>query len=441
MRKVNINNSVITLLENEDIASYIESIYLSQEMVELSKQGKSFKGVKQDSSILAEFLVRYAIATGDLSSESISKISKKFLERQEDFAKLTLSKCNIKTGKAAKQILFEDVVIPEIVDVWAKKVGIKEPYKLKDQSKIASMVALQSQNNEFRTHSFNSAILEDVEKNGLDISKELFKDELQAFMPVGTQAYKSGVLNTCELSEASFGYASIVPERVKNILSSGHDDQQVDETRHEYLTRCIDENLANSNLSPLQKSKLKADSKKIIDFYYGHESASIAIIRQNNKINSTFRNCNPNMVSALSDFIRFPATQKMFNNLPADYRQKIKGLLTGRDANDAIKQLDMIFEEIRQNNPECGQIINNITSYVAGSVFCSKALNNFLQSTGTGFNIEGGRIDRNKFAIATYQDPAKMFSFYKSTQHKIQTKGPTHPYIHTQNCHDSQSEF
>ena len=106
MRMVKIDNTEITILQDEDIARYIKRIYASNEMRTLSKTGKSFDNVKHDSSLLAEFLVQYAISTGDLSSLSISKISKKFLERQEDFVKLTKSQCDIKTGKKAKQILF-----------------------------------------------------------------------------------------------------------------------------------------------------------------------------------------------------------------------------------------------------------------------------------------------------------------------------------------------
>ena len=91
MRIVNINGVDITFLQDEDIARYIKRIYASAEMRSFAQSGKSFDGVKGDTSMLAEFLVQYAISTGDLSGTSISKISKNFINRQADLKKLIMS--------------------------------------------------------------------------------------------------------------------------------------------------------------------------------------------------------------------------------------------------------------------------------------------------------------------------------------------------------------
>ena len=446
MRMVKIDNTEITILQDEDIARYIKRIYASNEMRTLSKTGKSFDNVKHDSSLLAEFLVQYAISTGDLSSLSISKISKKFLERQEDFVKLTKSQCDIKTGKKAKQILFEDIVLPEVTNTWAKRLDIKEPYKIKDLMQIAQVAGLQSNNNVFHTHSFNSAILDEVEENGLNISKELFKEELKAFAPIGNQPYKTGVLNTCELSNASFSYASIVPERVKNILSGNSgakEGQGEDETTKEFLTRCVKSNLdENTGLSSSQKNKMLSDSEKIIDFYYGHQSASIAIIKQNEQITTKKPNAENMLVGALSAFKSKPITSRMYMKLPLEYRQKLNGVLLNKNRTEAINDLDTIINQIRGQNPEYEGIVDNILSYIFGDAFCRVSLNNFMQSFGDGYDIEEGKIDRDKFAIATYQDPAKMFSYYKSAEHKAQTKGQPHQYIkNAQHIVDGQNEI
>lgn len=443
MRIFRINNTNITILKNEDIAGYIKKIYASEEMRKITTDGKSFDNVKNNSSMLSQFLVQYAISTGDLGAKSITNISKKFLQRNEDYIKLLNSNCEDKTGKSPKQVLFEDIVVPEITNYWSQKMGMREPLKISDLSKIASIVGLQCKNNKFRTHSFNTAILQEVEENGLDISKELFKDELKALMPIGNQPFKTGVLNTCELSDVSFGYASVVPERVKNILSDGsHKKQEIDETTKEYLTRCVDENLGKSpNLSFNQKEKIKKDSEKIIDFYYGHQSASIAVIKQNESIEANLPNYNINIAQSIGTYRTKPTTSRMFYKFPKEYKEELIEISKMRDSREIIAQLDDVINRFRLTNPEQEDSINDLISYAFGDAICRNALNNFLYINGNGYDIEGGKIDRSEFAIATYQDPAKMFSYYKSMQKKLQTNGPTRPYIkNIQQVLDSQSE-
>lgn len=419
MRTVKIDDINITLLQDEDIARYIKRIYASPEIKTLIQTGKSFDSVKNDSSMLAEFLVQYAIATGDLSSSSISKITKQFLSRQDDYIKLLRSQCDLNTGKSAKQILFEDIVMPTVIDRWEKELKLEHPLKLQDLSKVLSVVKLQSRNNVFHTHSFNSAILQEVEENGLDISKEFFKEELKQFQPIGNQPYKTGVLNTCELSSASFSYASVVPERVKNILSSDLLDerQQKNESVQQYLSRCVDKKLARlESLPEDEKKKLKLSSDKIIDFYYGHQSASIAVIKQTREVERSIPNLDNNIINAIGIYKTKPITSRMFFKLPKEQKMQINDIIKNPNAEDALKKIDEVLLQIKKEHPELEGDVDNLISYIFGSAFCGSALNNFLQSMGDGYDIEGGKIARDKFAIATYQDPAKMFSYYKSLQ-------------------------
>ena len=420
MQKININGNEITSLSHEDMADYIKRVYDAKEMKSLSQNGKSFDQIKQHSSMLAEFLVQYAIATGDLSDESISRIASNYLTNFGDYISFMRNNCTTETGKSAKHLFFEEVVMPELITTWADKLNIQKPISVVNLSKIASVIATQSQNNAFRTHSFNSAILPSVEENGLDISREMFKEDLKQFTPVGNQVYKTGALNTCELSQASFTYATIVPERVRNIMSGNcNRQQQEDETLAEHLSECVSSSLENNpNLTVDEKRKLKNDSEKIIQFYYGHTSASIAVIKQERKPVAAPANCDVSIMYALSTFLRCPQSRKISPKPSIEFKRQLEALAKEIKSQDILERLDTLLNETRQTSPETENFIQSLKKYIFGDCLCRQSLSHLLHSTADGFDIEGGKINRADFAIATYDDPAKVFSYERSQARK-----------------------
>ena len=366
--------------------------------------------------MLAEFLVQYAISTGDICEDSIIRISKNFIDKMSTYDHLQQSKVEDKTGKSSKEVLFENIVMPEIIQKWGTKLNLNRQLSLKDFSQILSAVSLQSQNNEFRTHSFNSAILPYVEQNGLDISRELFKEELEDFATVGCQPFKTGVLNTCELSQSTFGYASIVPERIRNTFTFGdlHLSKQENETLASYLKRNVDVKLEKNNiLDDSRKLEMRTNAYKIIDFYYGHTLASVAVIKEKKALITQPLESRNSMLSALSTFLNKPETQKIFMKLTQSCREQLITLSRSRDPH-AIEKLDEVFDNARTESLEQEQIIQQIKSFICGYALCRRGLNNFTQSLGTGYDVAGGKIDRSQFAIATYDDPYKLHSLYKS---------------------------
>lgn len=67
---------------------------------------------------------------------------------------------------------------------------------LEDRVKIQEYVYIRNRNNSFYTHCFPGALLEEVSTNGLDISRELFKDEYKILATCFETPYKTGELNS-----------------------------------------------------------------------------------------------------------------------------------------------------------------------------------------------------------------------------------------------------
>ena len=95
-----------------------------------------------------------------------------------------------------------------------------------------------------------------LKKEGLDISKEKFKEEYAILRNVGLfQPYQTGNLLFCELSKASFGYAQYAPERLiyslgGNIALMMSNTQLMSILRNRFKVVC---NLKIYQLSNIQK--------------------------------------------------------------------------------------------------------------------------------------------------------------------------------------------
>lgn len=415
MGSVQIKNKKITLLSNEDMAGFIHRMYRTIDVKSIMRLSRSAADVRVYTAELSEFLVQYAISTGDISNNAICKISQKFIQNIQRHDELN-SNVQYNMGRMAKEILFEEIVMPEIIQYWGDKLQLNHKLSLKDVAQIIDAVYLQSKNNVFHTHSFNYAILPEVKQYGLDISREKFKPELLRFAPAGRQVYQTGVLNTCELSDTTFGYASIVPERVKNTFWEPGIEQRDGEKLSDYLMRCVDHKLANLDATYSEKCIMKNDAYKIIDFYYGHTKASIAVIRQDKGIVEKDVNVAEWMASAIFSFVHYPHTNEIFSTLSKGNREQIKGI-KGTEP-DALELLEKALNDAGREGDKQKMAVSKIKEYLCGYCMCRYALNNFTRSMGDGYVIREGKIDRSKFAIATYEDPYKLYPFYKSRENK-----------------------
>ena len=406
MEKIKACDYLITKFSKEDIASFIEMIYKNEMFTKYIESISNFDKAKSVSARLAEFILQYTISTGKLDDQTINEIVSRFKEHYDDVCKNHDYK-NSKTS--IKEELFQETVEPLIFDQLCKELGFTIPLSMSDSIKVLKVIKLSSHNNKFLTHSFNSAFLDDYLKNGIKLNN-VFSNEVSNYIKLsgGNQPYKMGVLCTIELSESSFSYADIVPESIRNIYSNGKIKDG--ESMQEYLLRSVQTKVGDLKCSDGEKVKIIADSEKVIDFYYGHNSNSIAVIDNNNGIIS---NDDIQYFTIINSMLNFIYEYKRKTNKEERIDdEKIKNLETllrseiRNASEDSVKRIDLLLEEIR-GIKSGDKFVKEIKSYAICNYTCTSCLCNFEQSFGDGYEVEGGFLPRDKFAVATYESPVK----------------------------------
>ena len=250
---------VFKKISKEELASYIELFSKNNSFKEAVIE-ETYSATKTNCDMLSDFLVRYAISTGDLSLQSIENISKDFAEKnremnkeRENISLLEIQKQDEK--RTRKNRLFDSVVSERIIESYATQFGIKTPISSHNIAKIINAIAIQNGLCKFHTHSFAGALYDDVSKNGLDISREYFNEEFKSLNKLTNSPYKIGKLCYCELSQASFDYLHMSPERLWMALAGG-EKQHNGETKKEFAVRLLLQKLENSSLANEEKRKI-----------------------------------------------------------------------------------------------------------------------------------------------------------------------------------------
>lgn len=266
---------------------------------------------------LFNWFAKYYISTGDNSIEGVNKIIKlckdyyiegKISNPDNAYMEIILNKV----------LSDEKIINPTIIDKY----------------NAVKKIELRNANNSFYTHCFPGALIENIRTEGLDSSKELFKNELSILEKYNKTSYKKGMICYTFLSELGLSYSATgVPERI-NYAIGMLKDRQEGETKKEQYTRSFLENIEKINISPEEKKELIEAGQKIIDFYCSDKRVGIALFKENtygvsSKI--TFSTCLSNM----------------------DYSDKL--ILIQTILGEKIKK---VFEEL-DSNPEIGLIHYN----------------------------------------------------------------------------------
>lgn len=403
----------IDIFDAREMAGYIDKIFSNKGVRDLIISAKSIQAGKECYTVLGEFLTNYATATGDFSSEGIESVvssikqSRYILEEKQQY------KAGV-VEENPKVRLFKASVLPMIVEHWRKKLGKDENLSLNDMAEIANALTFQCSNNKFRTHSFNGALLENVEKNGLDIRREMFREEYQTLSKISKSPYKTGELMFCELSAVSFGYATRSPERLWMTINKHDLKQKDDETIREFARRNVESIMQNEedNLTEDEVRKVAEDANKIINFYYVDSKCCISLIKQ--KVDVPYRDSNG---PAISNLINLPS--RVTFNLSEEDRARCKACRLLPNA-ERLDKFDELLPDLKERYPKLRAEIEKVETAACQEILLRYGLNNFMyEGYSDGYKVESGRVAFDDLAIATFENPIDM---YATNQKRIQAE-------------------
>lgn len=372
-------------ISNEEMASYLNLAYNSENFIKIVSSAKNEGNATLYFQKLGNAIAKYYISTGDNTLEGINAVCNLFMQSYLNGT-------------------FDDKFMELIISKCAKDIGIEKTPTIGEKTTIVNLVATRNINNQFYTHCFPGALYNTVKQNGLDISNEMFKEELGLLEKYFKTGFKTGKLCYCELSEASLSYANqSVPERVKFAL--GGNILFAKETKHESFLFSLRNNL----IQLVQVGKLRKDDfntvymagKKLIDFYCQSENSAIAVFRNNRPTREN---------NSLKLFNGFLVDSSIRNTLFANKLQKIL-MACQNNPNNMAKILDEGLEELEKIFPEFKQLAEKVLNNELIFQMKIRAVANFMHGGyADGYEIESGKLLPTEFAITVCPCPIDMWN-------------------------------
>lgn len=371
-------------ISNEMLASYLTTVYQNENVRKIISSAQSEGGASSYFQKLGNALAKYYISTGDNTLEGINNVCNLFIQTYMN-----------KT--------FDDQFMEMIIDKCAEDMGIARKPTIGEKAAIVNLVANRNFNNSFCTHCFPGALYPEVAQNGLDISNEMFKEELSLLEKYFKTGFKTGKLCYCELSEASLSYATQnVPERVKFALGSGilfTKDNKVDSFLFSFRNNLI-RLVENGSLSKNDYYKVFEAGKKLIEFYCANEQSAIAIFRNDRR--------------------RQDYSISLFDNysLDATFRgtfveQKILEII--KKCQDAPNRMSTIIDEglseLESISPKLKEIAEGILNERLNYKMKNMAVKNYMHGGyADGHEVESGKLLPSEFAITVCPCPIDLWN-------------------------------
>lgn len=374
-------------ISNEEMAAYLNMIFNSSELNSTYCQNpKSADSIFQN---IGNILAKYYISTGDNSFESAKKILDAYLNHE------------------SSESFFQEYFMPKVEKKVAENLSINSnELSLEDRVKIQEYVHARNRNNSFYTHCFPGALLEEVSTNGLDISRELFKDEYKTLATCFRTSYKTGELNYCELSSASLSYATRgMPERVHYSIG-GVKKKSDSESLHDAYARSLDENLQREyeqgHIDEKTMERMRQAGTRIIDFY-AKGTSGIAVFRKNNQGKPEEGVLCKKLISDFSFFGR-----ELKGTCLEGIIDKAK-----KEANEnperAFEIYENMFKEIIQVYPDAREGISEFVNRALAYNMSHFAINNYMHGGfADGYYVDSGKMSPNEFAIVTFETPSEV---------------------------------
>ena len=413
----------IVSISADDMADFMSRAFSSDSVRKMLEEEDSLYHAEELFQKFGNVLQAYASATGDLHDDSIKSLAED-MQKHKDILRKPFD--NSKKLEA-EQIYFGKYVMPKIIDFHCKKNNISQPLTISDTLKVMAAVENNSKNNRFKTHSFNGSLLPEIKKNGLDISKEMFKEEYGVLASANMmQPYQKGNLLFCELSKASFGYALRAPERLVMSLSRYGHEQQNDQTTNSYLLEAIEKKLSeNENLSESDKQKVFAAGKKIVDFYFGeHNKSAIAFVKDAVSYEPVKPEKYAGLLASRFSTYRFSSQLTTFLNQSNDTElsEKYTSAVAEFRQNKNSAPILKIADDFERKYPD-SNLFRDETEIFKIKYMSEYGLNNFTYNgNADGYKIAGGKLSRDEFALAEFDNPVSVFVDYHKKQKLLDNK-------------------
>lgn len=403
-------------LTKEQVSSYLSSAFNNESIRELVKNSESKNSLGFQMIQLSKFLLTYLIATGDLSSENMMKIINDYINFHDEI----LNEETRYGTLDSTSVYFKNHVFPIVVEKYCKNHGIQGNVSLKDYEAIYKEMVRTSKINNFATHSFPGILYDEVSKNGLNIDRELFREEINFLSQYGFNSpYQSGRLYLTDLSYQTIGYALGTPEKVRISFSNLTDLTEEDfETTYDYHKRVIEMFLSqNSNLPNIETAVTLLN--RINDFYFTNDDSCIAVVEKNNDYN-------PNDIYIPGLFSYTLGSSYQFNKLfqVDEYFKNMyekTNLLLEENKNEGVEMLDMMMQYVSSKYPDSEEttILKNKIEYDLFYGIRQYGLNCFDNANGEGFIVESGMIACEDMSISKFKNPMSLYPKLKKNHEQL----------------------
>ncbi len=341
---------------------------------------------------VGNLLAKYYISTGDNSMEGAEKIIQMYLDHE---------------GTDEKTFL-RDYYMPLVEEKVANELGLDDKDSLQARVQIHAFVAEKNANNRFYTHCFPGALYDEVSENGLDISKEMFKDEYAILSRCFKTAFQVGNLNYCELSSASLSYATMgMPERARYAIGSNIKPEP-GENLHDACMRALQENLSKEiekgTVTEEQAEFLRKAGARIVDFYCSAKSSCIAFFRDKS-LQKDSRSTVENRVIRGFKGLKIDANNTFISRILQEVEMENQ-----KNPGHEIENYQNVFAKIIDVVPEMKTFIDDTLAYCMGTF----EINNYFHGgNADGYAIEGGKLASDKFSVATLMLPSEIVADFQ----------------------------
>jgi len=387
------------LEDAQKLADYLPKIFSSD--IFKSLIGADIKENKNIYSTIGGWTMAYAIATRDFSEDGLVSLLKQFEDKPQLLRERGFASYDFYRKMALEQIalVLKEQVLQEKNVEKLNNLSIMEEILIKMQENCS--------NNGFYTHSFSGALVEGIEGQGLDISQELFKEELEVLKPLGKSVWKSGSLCLTPASETTFSFAmNNAPERIlAGILNDGGAVQRLDgETNYDYFVRRLEKRFdTQRSVLPsdeVELAKLRDSALRICEFYGTAQKSGIAII-PNGVFRDRFEPTKFKMPAVVltgaplydenKSKEEFGIDEQLFRRIKEFRNKEVRG-----SAELDVRELFDEASAAAQSNGKGKQ-----WSTVVEKEFFD-VMGVLLDNEGDGFGleVEGGKIPREHFAIS-----------------------------------------
>jgi hypothetical protein len=391
------------VIEPVDLAEYIEKVYNNATFREFLLSCRNKGLCEQTTNRLSDILVKYYIATGDDSDKSIETIVSSYRDNPVDMR-------NISGANDIKFHQFRHAAYPFIIDYWKKELG-KEELSFSDIQEIMIIVSTQSYINRFDTHSFNGALKDKVESEGLNINNEMFRENYEYLSSIAGSAYSVGNLYLCNLSESSWGYMHHSPERLWMTIGSYSVTREPGETDNEFAKRNLDDVLSRYvglyDEKYLETAKVLGD--EMIDFYTKSDDVCIAICRKGRAdVEAAYQRSEETITGRLNYAFQLP--YKFQRAFPRELVQQLNNIAIEGDKEGRLEDIERIINEMMTASPDKADFLREYVENVFSSNMATYSVNNYMHAGASdGIRVEGGVLPREAFALATIKDPSREY--------------------------------